>query len=425
MGFLNVNTDLLPIKAHYFFFDAGNSPINPFLSTIAKQRGYSPSVVGDIFTLLFLLNIVVKPLTGYVTDRWKCRRSVFLGAILLNGLLTPMLYVIPDASSSVGEMSDAEAFGSLEFWWFSTVVVLRMVLFMIAEVLQETICMRILDGDSVRFGMQRLWGAVGWGFMSLVAGGAIDWYSSGLAQKDRLPGFLLSAASVIVDFLVVLNLKVPETDGPTSNVLGDVKVVLKNTKVCVFLVWATVGGIFTSYIWFYFIWYVDDLATIYHTERKSMISSIEGFSLSIECLGEIPFFYLSGHLIKLTGHMTAFSISFAMFGLRFLLYSIIRDPLWVLPVELSNGITFGLSYIAGISYSAKIAPVGCEGTVQGLFSMAFQGFGSSLGSLLAGYTFSHLGSVMAFRFIGFVALIMCVIQIVVNYFLKRNKKLIA
>jgi len=40
--------------------------------------------------------------------------------------------------------------------------------------------------------------------------------------------------------------------------------------------------------------YVDDLATIYHTERKSMISSIEGFSLSIECLGEIPFFYLSG-----------------------------------------------------------------------------------------------------------------------------------
>lgn len=92
-------------------------------------------------------------------------------------------------------------------------------------------------------------------------------------------------------------------------------------------------------------------------------------------------FYISGYLIKRTGHMTAFSISFAMFALRFLLYSIIRDPLWVLPVELLNGITFGLSYIAGISYSAKIAPVGSEGTVQGLFSMAFQGFGSSLNSI--------------------------------------------
>jgi len=44
--------------------------------------------------------------------------------------------------------------------------------------------------------------------------------------------------------------------------------------------------------------YVDDLATIYHPERKSMLSSIKGFSLTIECLGgEVPFFYLSGKYI--------------------------------------------------------------------------------------------------------------------------------
>lgn len=73
--------------------------------------------------------------------------------------------------------------------------------------------------------------------------------------------------------------------------------------------------------------------------------------------------------------MTAFAISFAIFGFRFITYSIIRDPLWVLPLELLNGMTFGLSYIAGISYSAKIAPRGSEGTIQGLFAMAFQGFG--------------------------------------------------
>jgi len=101
-------------------------------------------VVGNIFTLLLLLNIVVKPLTGYVTDRWKCRRTVFLGAILLNGIVTPMLYLVPGATSSAGEMSDANAFGSLHFWLFSAVVTLRMVLFMVGEVLQETICMGIL-----------------------------------------------------------------------------------------------------------------------------------------------------------------------------------------------------------------------------------------------------------------------------------------
>ncbi|CAH1725097.1 uncharacterized protein LOC114131568 isoform X1 [Aphis gossypii] len=423
MDILNINTGLLPIKAHFFLYYAANSPINPFLSTIAKQRGYSSSVFGNILTLLLLLTIVVKPLTGYITDRWKCRRTVFLCAILLNGLITPTLYLIPGATSSTGELSNAETFGSLQFWWFAAVVILRMILFMIGEVLQETICIKILDGDTEKFGKQRLWGAAGWGIMSMVAGAAIDWYSSGLTQKNHLPGYLISASSFLIDFIVVLNLKVPETSGPTTNILKDVKIVLKNAKVCVFLVWATAGGMFMAYICYYFIWYVDDLATIYHPERMSMLSLIAGLSLTIDCFGgEVPFFYLSGHLIKRTGHMTAFSISFAMFALRFLLYSVIRDPLWVLPVEMLNGITFGLSYIAGISYSAKIAPVGCEGTVQGLFSMAFLGIGSSLGVTLAGYTFSHLGSVMAFRLIGFIALITCVIQIVVNHFMNRNKK---
>lgn len=48
-----------------------------------------------------------------------------------------------------------------------------------------------------------------------------------------------------------------------------------------------------------FIRYVDDLATIYHPERKSILHSIKGFSISIECLGgEVPFFYLSGKYKK-------------------------------------------------------------------------------------------------------------------------------
>ncbi|VVC36478.1 Major facilitator superfamily domain,Major facilitator superfamily associated domain [Cinara cedri] len=420
MGFLNINKKYLPLKTHYFLFDAGNSPIIPFLSTIAKQRGYSPLIVGDIFTFLLLLNVVVKPLTGFVTDKYKCRKTIFLGSLLLNAFLTGGMYLIPGATSLTGEIPDGEVLNTGVFWLFDMVITLRMVLFMMAEVLQETITMTIVDGDVVLFGAQRLWGAVGWGLTSLVAGTMIDWYSRTKEHKDYLPGYLLSMTSLMLDFAVACRLKVPESDAPTRNIFGDVKKVM-NAKMGMFLVWAMAGGIFTAYIWYYFIWYVDDLGTIYHPERKSILHSIQGFSLTIECLlGEVPFFYLSGHVINRTGHMTAFSISFAMYALRFLLYSVIRDPLWVLPVELMNGITFGLSYMAGISYSAKIAPNGTEGTVQGLFSMAFHGFGSSLGSTIAGYTFSYLGSVMAFRFIGLVALATCIVQVTVNHFMKRN-----
>lgn len=75
--------------------------------------------------------------------------------------------------------------------------------------------------------------------------------------------------------------------------------------------------------------------------------------------------------------MTAFSVSFAVFSLRFFLYSVIKDPLWVLPIELSNGVSFALAFVSGISYAAKVAPSGSEGTLQGLFGMAFQGIGKN------------------------------------------------
>lgn len=181
MRYLNINKKHLPLKAHYFLFDAGeyilfytltsllflythhvklkyyihfffffhhhfpgNSPINPFLSTIAKQRGYSPLIVGDMFTILLLMNTVVKPLTGFVTDKYKCRKLVFLGAILLNGLLSGGMYLVPGATSSIGQIPDNKVVGSVMFWLFDITITVRMVLFMVAEVLQETIIMTVV-----------------------------------------------------------------------------------------------------------------------------------------------------------------------------------------------------------------------------------------------------------------------------------------
>lgn len=58
------------------------------------------------------------------------------------------------------------------------------------------------------FGAQRLWGAVGWGLMSIVAGLSIDWYSIGKENKDYLPGYLLSMISLLLDFVITMKLKV-------------------------------------------------------------------------------------------------------------------------------------------------------------------------------------------------------------------------
>lgn len=76
--------------------------------------------------------------------------------------------------------------------------------------------------------------------------------------------------------------------------------------------------------------------------------------------------------------MKVFSLMFFTFAVRFFLYSIIEHPVWVLPVELLNGVTFALAYSAAILYAAHLAPPGTEGTLQGIVGTTYNGIGLSV-----------------------------------------------
>lgn len=73
--------------------------------------------------------------------------------------------------------------------------------------------------------------------------------------------------------------------------------------------------------------------------------------------------------------MNAFSLIFLGFAVRFYLYSIITNPVWVLPVELLNGVTYALGVSTAVSYVAAFSPVGAEGTLQGIVGMTVEEIG--------------------------------------------------
>lgn len=45
------------------------SPVVPFLPTIAKQLGFSTVVVGIVYTILPFIALIMKPLSGIVSDK--------------------------------------------------------------------------------------------------------------------------------------------------------------------------------------------------------------------------------------------------------------------------------------------------------------------------------------------------------------------
>lgn len=64
-----------------------------------------------------------------------------------------------------------------------------------------------LDENQYKFGYQRLWGAIGWGTMSIISGMCIDWYSKGEDDKNYLPAYIIALVSFSLNLYVVMKIK--------------------------------------------------------------------------------------------------------------------------------------------------------------------------------------------------------------------------
>lgn len=98
---------------------------------------------------------------------------------------------------------------------------------------------------------------------------------------------------------------------------------------------------------------------------QKWLSTLQGTLLAVQTLiGELPFFWLSGWFLKKIGHVQAMNLILLVFGIRFILYSVITNPWYYIPIDICNGFTFGIFYSAMTSYAAIIAPPGAATTVQ-------------------------------------------------------------
>lgn len=68
-------------------------------------------------------------------------------------------------------------------------------------------CLQIGDFPH-KYGIQRLWGSVGWGLCAPFVGFLIDYYSIGKTDKDFTPLFYLVAVLLVFDLFIATSLKV-------------------------------------------------------------------------------------------------------------------------------------------------------------------------------------------------------------------------
>ncbi|CAM9175600.1 unnamed protein product [Laminaria digitata] len=121
-----------------------------------------------------------------------------------------------------------------------------------------------------------------------------------------------------------------------------------------------------------------------------------GLARLIMCLAEVPFFYLSGPLIRRVGVRGVVALTQLAYLTRFIYYSVLREPWWVLPAEVLHGLTFAAMWAATTDYAHDIAPAHMRTTIQGVVTGLHWGLGFGLGAVFGGVLYAGLGARLCF-----------------------------
>ncbi|XP_023287706.1 major facilitator superfamily domain-containing protein 6 isoform X2 [Orussus abietinus] len=96
MARMKINSQQLPVKAHFFFFMAAMGPILPFLPVYGKQIGISPMVMGSITAILPIMFLIAKPAFGLLVDHFRdWRKSLFIGLLAVTSCCYVLMYFLP------------------------------------------------------------------------------------------------------------------------------------------------------------------------------------------------------------------------------------------------------------------------------------------------------------------------------------------
>ncbi|MFI5132499.1 MAG: MFS transporter, partial [Chitinophagales bacterium] len=166
-----------------------------------------------------------------------------------------------------------------------------------------------------------------------------------------------------------------------GNAYKNLKDVVNNRSLlfllfCVFLVSASATTIWNFY-------------SIYMKENGAS-ASLVGYGLSFQGLCELPLFYFSAKIIARLGLKTTLVITVLATTIRMLLYSVIKNPIAAIPVELLHGLSWSLFWVACVEFVNKLVNEKWTATGQSLLYAAYFGAGAIAGNYWTGYLSGNL-----------------------------------
>ncbi len=355
---MSVKKDSFPfyIFLTYVIYYAGQAIYNTFGTVYLSESGFSQSVIGLMASVATAALILIQPLWGILSDRSKNKNHVAGIVILISAVIILAVYL------------------NNSLWWIAACYIGFSIFYGPAATLQDNCTLEALEGSRWNFGNVRLGGTLGYMFCALIVGFFIKDYN----QTYLWTALFFIPAGLMLFFTRATN----STHGQKAEKVRYRSILSNKPLLCIVLynVLYTVAGTFSRYY------------TIHYTENLGATSLMLSLCTVIASLVEIPFFWYAGRIERKLGIMNTFLLSGALLVIRYILFSFITDPIWVIAVYTINSCGWALSNFSVLSYINNHVPAGARATSQSLNSILATVFSSIIFAPIAGFFCDTLGT---------------------------------
>jgi PPP family 3-phenylpropionic acid transporter len=329
----------------------------PLLSPSLAKLGLGAAVIGGLWAVRSATGIVAPALLGLLADRLRADRA--LASLCLLGAGASLMGLV---------FIDGELGATISFAAYG--------LFGTASVsLVDGMVLTALGPQRGRYGRVRMWGAVGFGVVALVATQLDDGLLAAPAVVFVSAGLLAALAALAV----AMAGRLPRAGGqPLVDVLGD----LLRARVGVLAVlavfhWASHGA-YTAFI--------TPLA-----EASGHDTRLVGIALAISIVVEIVALQTADRAQEILGERRLLIVVTSVACLRWLGLSFATSAAAFIALHALHGITFGWFYPTVVTLLASRVPERARQGAQGAFTSGTFGIGGALGMALAGASLEQSG----------------------------------
>ncbi|KAK9969107.1 hypothetical protein ABG768_027308 [Culter alburnus] len=329
-----------------------------------------------------------------------------------------------------------------------------------AVTIVDTVTLQYLGQHRDRYGLQRMWGSLGWGIAMLSVGIWIDHthitiiiQGSGCVLPDYknyqiafiVFGVLMTSALIVATQFhfdnrvyrsgeeedkkedveipqVVQEVSSPESSSddapvcPESNPqpfpFKDLFRIICGVRYGTVLFVAWFMGFGYGFVFTFLYWHLEDLKGT---------TTLFGICSVLSHVSELAAYFTSHKLIELVGHIRVLYIGLACNTARYLYISYLENAWIVLPMEVLQGLTHASVWAACISYLSAAVPPALRTSAQGILQGLHLGLGRGCGAMLGGVFVNFFGAAETFRGLGMASLVTLLIFALIQWLLGQNE----